>query len=85
MVADIPNEMDLAVKSFLHRVVGWAKNEPGLLALALVGSHARGEAVAESDVDLILLFTNSEAYLKTCEWVYEFGKPVEIKKRIGGK
>jgi predicted nucleotidyltransferase len=85
MVADIPNEMDLSVKSFLLRVVEWAKNEPGLLALALVGSHARGEAVAESDVDLILLFTNPEAYLKTREWVHEFGKPVEIIKEDWGK
>ncbi|MBE9479394.1 MAG: nucleotidyltransferase domain-containing protein, partial [Chloroflexi bacterium] len=58
MDTDLTNEIDLNVRAFLQSVIEWAKNEPDLIALALVGSHARGEASPESDVDLILLLRN---------------------------
>ena len=85
MVAYLTNEMDLNVKAFLQRLVEWAKNEPGLMALALVGSQARGKASAKSDVDLILLVRNPEAYLKNLDWVSEFGKPAHIVIEDYGK
>lgn len=52
------------VRVFLQSVIEWAKNEPDLMALALVGSYARGEASPESDVDLILLLRNPKEHLK---------------------
>jgi predicted nucleotidyltransferase len=54
----------LNVRVFLQSVIEWAKNEPDLMALALVGSYARGEASPESDVDLILLLRNPKEHLK---------------------
>jgi hypothetical protein len=58
VTTDLTSEMDLSIKAFLDRVIYWAMNEPDLLALALVGSHARGKATPNSDVDLILLFNH---------------------------
>ncbi len=85
MVAFLTNEMDLNIKVFLQRLVEWAKNKPDLMALALIGSHARGKASSESDVDLILLLRNPDAYLKNRDWVSKFGKPARIVKEDWGK
>ena len=85
MVADLTNEIDLNVRAFLQSVVEWAKNEPDLLALALVGSHARGEASPESDVDLILLLRNPKEYLNNRDWISEFGEPRHIDQEDWGK
>lgn len=85
MVADSINEIDLNVRTFLQRVVEWAKSQTGLKALALVGSYARGEASLESDVDLILLLNKPEDYLNNREWVSEFGNPTHIVKEDWGK
>jgi hypothetical protein len=85
MVADLTNEIDLKVRAFLHCVVEWAKNEPDLMALALAGSHARGEACPESDVDLILLLRNPKKYLKDRDWISEFGEPSHTVQEDWGK
>lgn len=85
MVADLTNEIDLNIRAFLQGIVEWAKNEPDLMALALVGSHARGEASPESDVDLILLLRNPEGYLKNRDWISVFGEPGHIVQEDWGK
>jgi len=85
MVADLTNEIDLNFRAFLQRVVKWAKNEPDLMALALVGSYARGEASPESDVDLILLLRNPKEYLQDRDWISEFGEPGHIVQEDWGK
>ncbi len=85
MVADLINEIDLNVRVFLQSVVEWAKNEPDLMALALAGSHARGEANPESDVDLILLLRKPMEYLEDRDWISEFGEPSHIVQEDWGK
>jgi predicted nucleotidyltransferase len=85
MVADLTNDIDLNVSDFLKSLVEWAKNEPDLMALALVGSHARGEASPQSDVDLILLLRNPKEYLKDRNWISEFGEPSHIVQEDWGK
>jgi len=85
MAAELKTVIDLNVKTFLKNIVEWAKNEPDLMALALVGSHARGEASSESDVDLILLFRNPEEYLNDRDWISEFGEPGPIVQEDWGK
>ena len=85
MVANLTNEIDLNIRAFIQSIVEWAKNEPDLMALALVGSHARGEASPESDVDLIFLLRNPEEYLKDRDWISEFGEPGHIVQEDWGK
>jgi predicted nucleotidyltransferase len=43
------------VGELLDRVTRWAAARSDLIGLALVGSHARGEARPDSDIDLVLL------------------------------
>jgi len=43
----------------VRRVVDRARRDPAILAVILFGSHARGEASAESDVDLCLVLASA--------------------------
>lgn len=42
----------------------WAKKEPDVEAVAVVGSWARGEATGESDVDIVLLTASPERFIE---------------------
>jgi predicted nucleotidyltransferase len=61
------------VSDFLDRVTDWAAHQPTLAAVALVGSHARGEARPDSDIDIVLLCTEPRTFLADTSWIYHFG------------
>ena len=84
-IANLKTEMDMKARVFIQGVVAWAKNAPGLMALALVGSYARGDARPDSDVDLIILLKNPEAYLRDHDWLSRFGVPDRIVEEVWGK
>ncbi|MCJ8282551.1 MAG: nucleotidyltransferase domain-containing protein [Rivularia sp. ALOHA_DT_140] len=48
------------VKLILEKVINWAKTRSEILALALVGSYARGEVKPTFDIDLILIVSDTE-------------------------
>ncbi len=50
-----PAEARTAVARFLGDAAAWAGAEPRVAALLLVGSHARGTARPDSDVDLVVV------------------------------
>jgi predicted acetyltransferase/predicted nucleotidyltransferase len=61
----------------IESVRRWAELREDIFALALVGSHARGEARADSDVDLVLVCSNPQRYLSDTTWVSTFGDVTE--------
>lgn len=61
------------VESFLQRVIDWAKTQSGVASVALVGSHARGEASSSSDVDLVLRCELPETFTRDPTWASAFG------------
>ena len=61
------------LSSHLERVVLWASEEPAIVAVALVGSHARGTATENSDIDILILATSHTAYLEDHAWLSRFG------------
>ena len=65
-----------AVARFLDRFTEWAIAQPPIEAAALVGSHARGTATADSDLDLVILVQEPEQFLKERTWVRTFGEPL---------
>ena len=65
------------VTPFLREVTRWAAARADLLALALVGSHARGAATETSDVDLVLITTDPQRYLRDTRWLQRFGEIIK--------
>lgn len=43
------------IERLLGEIQLFAKNEPAVLAVDLIGSHARGTAREDSDVDLVFI------------------------------
>ncbi len=58
----------------INAVSQWAAQDDRIIAVALVGSHARNEARADSDIDLVLICENPDALLQDVSWAQEFGE-----------
>ena len=67
--------MDAAfdIAALLDAVARWAAADPRIAAVLLVGSHARGAARADSDVDLVVLCDEPDAFVSDRSWVTTFG------------
>jgi len=53
----------------IQAVVDWAETRPDIRAVALVGSHARGTARADSDIDLVLIATDPDGFRADAAWL----------------
>ncbi|MDY7041032.1 MAG: nucleotidyltransferase domain-containing protein [Chloroflexota bacterium] len=62
------------ILDFLPAVTQWASAQPDIIALALVGSYARGKATESSDIDLVILTSNPGRYLDEPGWIKCFGQ-----------
>ncbi len=62
----------------------WAPARADLRAVALVGSWARGNAHAHSDVDMVLLTDTPEAYIDDAEWAHPFGAVAVVRTQRWG-
>lgn len=62
------------VEQFLMDFTTWAKAQPDILAVGVVGSHARGTARDDSDVDLVVVCLDPKHYLNERTWVQQFGE-----------
>jgi predicted nucleotidyltransferase len=69
-----PVENPDPLQVFLQKISTWASAQPDIQAVALVGSHTRGQAKADSDIDLVLLVEDPEKYLGDEVWPAQFGK-----------
>ena len=70
---------------FLSALAEWAARESEMLAVAVVGSHARGAARADSDVDLVLLVANPERYFVSADWIKHFGEICSFRDEDWGR
>ena len=61
------------IRDFLNAFVTWVSNQSDVQAAALVGSHARGAAQGESDIDLVILTDQPQKYLESTDWAEHFG------------
>ena len=59
--------------------------QPGIKAVALVGSYARDAANDESDVDLIILTNGISDYINNPSWSTTFGEVIDCKVENWGK
>jgi aminoglycoside 6'-N-acetyltransferase I len=65
--------MSKPVTALLTQVVEWARQRGDVRAVIVVGSHARGDATPDSDVDIGLLVTGQSIYVDNMDWVSVFG------------
>jgi predicted nucleotidyltransferase len=75
----------MEIQEFLAKVTEWAKNTIDIQLLALVGSHARGMAKPDSDIDLIVLTDQPEKYLSDSSWANVFGEIARYQLEDYGK
>jgi hypothetical protein len=59
------------IDSILETVVSWAETRSEILALALVGSYARGEATTDSDIDLMVITHLPEFFRQNHDWMHD--------------
>jgi len=63
----------------------WARERADIAGVFLVGSHARGDATSESDVDLVMLTSEPKPYLDDVSWVSQFGASESVEHEDWGK
>ncbi len=59
---------------FIDQFTTWAGAQRPIAGVALVGSHARGAARPDSDVDLVVVTREPGIYLDDNGWLAEFGE-----------
>ncbi len=72
------------VAAFLSTFNRWASAQPDIEAVALVGSYC-GAATEGSDVDLVILTSNVDRYLRDRSWVSLFGEATDCREEDYGR
>ena len=73
------------IDQFLMDLRQWAEQQEDIAGVLLVGSHARGQAREDSDVDVVLLTLKPERYLGDRSWVAQFGSAARLEKEDWGR
>ena len=63
----------MTADELVKAVTAWAEEQVDIMSVALVGSRARGDARANSDVDFVIQCTSPACYLEDHTWISEFG------------
>jgi predicted nucleotidyltransferase len=63
-----------AVERAIAELAAWAETEPRIAGVAIVGSHARGAARPDSDVDVVVLSETPDAFFADTSWLSRFGR-----------
>ena len=68
----------MQIDALLDDLAAWAVRRSDVVAVGIAGSHARGTARPDSDVDIILIVENAVRYLEEDEWLESFGAPRSV-------
>ena len=79
------NRAPKRVAELLQAATEWARAQPDIAALALVGSYARGEARPDSDLDLVVITSDPARYLADLSWTTRFGEVSHFQLEDYGK
>ena len=64
---------DERAEKIIEVVLQWVRAQSTICAVALVGSHARGTATADSDIDFVILTTAVDFFRRDTEWINAIG------------
>ena len=73
------------VEQILEAVTAWAVGRPEIRGVALVGSHARGTAGPDSDVDLVIVTERPRELVQETDWTGAFGAVDRIQEEAWGR
>jgi uncharacterized protein len=73
------------VSAFLDTFIHWVSTQPNIIGVGLVGSYARDSATEGSDVDLVILTSIVDRYLRDRSWVSVFGEATECREEDYGR
>lgn len=62
----------------ISKVTSWSRRDVRVVALGICGSHARGEARPDSDIDFCILTTNPSSLLEDLSWIQVFGSDARV-------
>jgi predicted nucleotidyltransferase len=74
----------MEIDPFLTDLRDWAAGQSEIIGVLLVGSHARGQAREDSDVDVVILARRPESYLDDVTFVDRFGQRVRFETEDWG-
>ena len=80
-----PPQTPERVERLLRQVVAWAAEQDEVQAVVLVGSYARGDARADSDVDLVLLVEDPRPFIEDHRWPARFAAVERLKTENWGE
>lgn len=82
----VPNSVQRKkeVDALIRRSRDWAARRADVRGVALVGSWARDHADHGSDVDLILLVDEPDAYVNDEAWIQELGASSVVRTKTWG-
>jgi len=66
----------------IEKVAGWSKHDDRVIAAGICGSHARGEARPDSDIDFCILTSDPSSLLEDRSWIYGFGTDAQMSGAI---
>lgn len=69
----------------IRAVTLWSEDQVDIVSVALVGSHVRGNAHSDSDVDFVILCTRPALYLQDLTWISRFGVVQSVSVEDWGK
>jgi hypothetical protein len=76
--------MQSTVDLLVNALAAWAAEQPEILGIGIVGSHARGMAQSGSDIDVVMIVNNPALYLETSGWAEHFGRTCSIVREDWG-
>lgn len=72
------------MEALLVKLHHWAMPQPDIVAVMLVGSHARNAARPDSDVDVIILTTQPQRYTEDTAWMGILGETIRYSHEDWG-
>lgn len=73
------------VERLTNALTTWARYQPTIRALGIVGSWARDVVTCESDLDVLLLTAQPGLYLDSDNWLTELGSPPIVRRSRFGR
>ena len=77
--------MNKKVSDFLSAISAWGRQKYNIKAILLVGSYARGNENADSDIDIVLIVEDQQEFLESDQWVHRFGDANRVAIEDYGK